>query len=194
MRKSMFVIAIGTSLLAACNNDEVVMLTDQEKADLRFLREEEKLARDVYLFSFNKYGEEIFSNIASSEQSHMNAVLNLLNKYDVEDPVGVNAEGVFVNETLQQLYVQLTAQSDQSLNDALTVGATIEDLDIHDIEELLGHTSNADLLNVYDRLTCGSRNHMRSFVGQLGTYVPTYISQVEYDAIIASSNEQCGGN
>jgi len=65
-------------------------------------------------------------------------------------------------------------------------------LDINDIKTFKSHTSNVDLINVYDNLTCGSRNHIRSFVGQLGTYTPIYISQAEYNVIINSSNEQCG--
>jgi hypothetical protein len=164
----------------------------QEKADLLFLREEEKLARDVYVYSYNKYGQSIFNNISNSEQSHMNSVLNLINKYGLTDPVTSNANGVFANSELQTLYNQLTAKSDTSLSKALEVGANIEDLDINDIKTFKNHTTNADLINVYDKLTCGSRNHMRSFVGQLGIYTPVYISQVEYNVIINSSNEQCG--
>jgi hypothetical protein len=192
MKKLIMILAVGLNLLTACNKDEIVPLSDQEKADLLFLREEEKLARDVYIYSYSKYGQNIFNNISNSEQSHMNSVLNLINKYGLTDPVTSNANGVFSNSELQTLYSQLTAKSDTSLNKALEVGANIEDLDINDIKTFKNHTTNTDLINVYDKLTCGSRNHMRSFVGQLGTYTPVYISQAEYNAIINSSNEQCG--
>lgn len=192
MKKLIIILAVGLNFLTACNKDEIVPLTDQEKADLLFLREEEKLARDVYIYSYNNYGQNIFNNISNSEQSHMNSVLNLITKYGLTDPVINNANGVFSNSKLQTLYNQLIAKSDISLSKALEVGANIEDLDINDIKTFKSHTTNADLINVYDKLTCGSRNHMRSFVGQLGTYTPVYISQAEYNAIINSSNEQCG--
>ena len=109
-------------------------ITEKEKSDLIFLREEEKLAHDVYVHSFKKYNQTIFSNISSSEQNHMNSVLNLLNTYRITDPVQNMAEGVFQNTVLQQLYTQLTLKSDSSLLKALEVGASIEDLDIYDIK------------------------------------------------------------
>ena len=193
MKKVLMILAVGISVLTACNkNEEIVPLSDQEKSDLIYLREEEKLAKDVYIFSYNQYGQSIFNNISSSEQSHMSSVLNLINKYGLTDPVANNAYGVFSNSELQALYNELTAKSASSLNKALEVGATIEDLDINDIKTFKSHTTNADLINVYDKLSCGSKNHMRSFVGQIGTYTPIYISQTEYNAIINASNEKCG--
>jgi hypothetical protein len=193
MKKVLMILAVGISVLTACNKNEVIVpLNDQEKSDLIYLREEEKLAKDVYIFSYNKYGQSIFNNISSSEQSHMSSILNLINKYGLTDPVANNAYGVFSNSELQALYNELTAKSDASLNMALEVGANIEDLDINDIKTFKSHTTNADLINVYDKLSCGSKNHMRSFVGQLGTYTPIYISQTEYNAIINATNEKCG--
>jgi len=194
MKKFIIFLLVGLSLITACNKeqDEIVPLSEQEKTDLRFLREEEKLARDVYVYSYNKYGESTFSSISNSEQTHMNSVLNLLNKYGLTDPVINDAYGVFSNSELQTLYNELTVKSDSSLNKALEVGVNIEGLDINDIKIFKSHTSNIDLINVYDKLSCGSRNHLRSFVGQLGSYLPVYISQTEYDAIVNSSNEQCG--
>lgn len=189
-------------VLSGCKKDVLTrggnssaILTQQEQDDLMFLREEEKLARDVYLFSFDKYGTSIFNNIAQSEQTHMDKVLTLLQKYNLPD-LASTQRGVFNNQTLQTLYDDLTAQSNISLIEALKVGATIEDLDINDIEEFESHTYAADLLNVYDKLRCGSRNHLRSFSSQLTanneTYTPQFITNTEYQAIISSPNEKCG--
>ena len=187
--------------LAACDQKEVLPPTDsgnddrlsnQEKLDLIFLREEEKLARDVYLYAYGKYNRNIFSNISSSEQNHTSSVLGILNMYELADPVTNNNVGVFTNRDLQSLYNDLIAKSESSLASALEVGATIEDLDINDIKTFRSHTTNEDFLNLYDKLTCGSRNHLRSFVKQSGSYNPSYISQSEYNSILSSSNEQCG--
>ena len=187
--------------LAACDQKEVLPPTDsgnddrlsnQEKLDLIFLREEEKLARDVYLYAYGKYNRNIFSNISSSEQNHTSSVLGILNMYELADPVTNNNVGVFTNRDLQSLYNDLIAKSESSLASALEVGATIEDLDINDIKTFRSHTTNEDFLNLYDKLTCGSRNHLRSFVKQSGTYNSSYISQSEYNSILSSSNEQCG--
>jgi hypothetical protein len=124
----------------------------------------------------------------------MNEVLTLLQKYEVTDPASSDT-GVFRNTELQQLYTALTAKTDLSLADALEVGATIEDLDIHDIDENLSRTIKDDLTSLYDKLQCGSRNHMRAYYGQLSdegvTYVPKYISQTRLDEILARSHENC---
>ena len=76
-------------------------LTDYEIEALLFMREEEKLARDVYLAMYEVWGTPIFSNIAGSEQAHMDAVAYLLEAYGLEDPVAGNPNGIFENDELQ---------------------------------------------------------------------------------------------
>ncbi len=170
-------------------------LTDEEKNMLKVLREEEKLARDVYLYAYEKYGLPIFSNIGNSEQRHMDQVLFLLEQYGLEDPA-LPKEGEFVNEELQSLYDQLTSKVDLSLMDALEVGATIEDLDIKDILEFIEDTDKAPIIDTFQRLECGSRNHMRAFISQItsrgGNYKPQFISPEMFRHIINSSHERCG--
>ena len=168
-------------------------ISPAESGSLSFMREEEKLARDVYITLYNKWGVNIFTNISNSEQTHMEAILMLLNKYSLTDPVGSNAVGVFNNTTLQNLYSQLVAQGNISVLEAYKVGATIEDLDIFDLKNALLGNDNQDIKLVYDMLTKGSRNHMRSFYKNIlnvgGTYLPQYITQAEFDAIINSAME-----
>lgn len=101
-------------------------LSEAEIAGLVYMREEEKLAQDVYLALYAEWGLPIFQNIANSEQTHTDAVKTLLDRYGVEDPAVETAAGEFVNADLQALYDQLTALGEQSLGDALKVGATIE--------------------------------------------------------------------
>jgi len=169
-------------------------LNGDELASIAYLREEEKLARDVYTTLYNKWGANPFTNIAKSEQTHMDAVLILLNKYSLPDPVGSNAVGVFNNATLQNLYNQLVAKGNISLLEAFKVGATIEDLDIFDLNKALLKIDNQDIKLVFDNLNKGSRNHMRSFYKNIlnngGGYSPQYITQAEFDAIINSEMEK----
>jgi hypothetical protein len=179
-------------------NNQVINLPKEplnadEQITLPLMREEEKLARDVYTFLFSKWQRNIFSNISSGEQSHMDAILLLLNKYNLPDPVGNNGPGVFTNSTLQNLYNQLIGQGSFSLPDALKVGATIEDLDIYDLKTALTKIDNQDIKLVYENLMKGSRNHLRTFYSNIlsegGTYIPQYITQTEFDAIINSPME-----
>ena len=196
-----FVAFITAILLSNCsndsNNDSLISLSQAEINDLKFLREEEKLARDVYLYSYNKYQLIIFDNISQSEQKHMNSVLNLMNKYGIPDSASTEI-GVFNNPDLQKLYNSLTLQANISSVDALKAGATIEDLDINDIDDFTANTSKPDLLNVYGNLNCGSKNHIRAFTSQLeingATYVPQFISLEEYNVILNSPSGGCGNN
>ncbi len=172
-------------------------LSDEERSGLVFMREEEKLARDVYSVLYDKWGVQIFSNIAQSEQTHTEAVRTILTKYNITDPVTDDTIGIFVNSDLQKLYTDLTAQGTISIEEALTVGAFIEDLDIADLQKQIAQTDNDDIKLVYENLMRGSRNHLRSFVSQLTnrgvTYEPKYITQSEFDTIIASPQETGSG-
>jgi hypothetical protein len=168
-------------------------LTADEILSLNWMREEEKLAHDVYLTLYDKWNINIFSNIASSEEKHTNSVLALLNKYNLPDPVGSNGRGVFSVNSLQTIYNELVTQGSVSILDGYKVGATIEDLDIMDLNNWIEKVDNEDLIYVYENLNKGSRNHMRSFYSQIlnsgGTYTAQYISQFEFDVIINGAKE-----
>lgn len=163
-------------------------------ADLTFVRQEEKLARDVYLTLFERWGATSFSSIAQSEQQHMDVMQGLLATYSVADPVADAERGVFVDPMLQGLYGELVSRGETSLTAALAVGADIEDLDLVDIETRLGSGPPADVVAAYQSLMKGSRNHLRSYVSQLSgagaSYAPTYLTTEAYAAIIASAHER----
>lgn len=172
-------------------------LTDDEIAGLIFMREEEKLAKDVYLGLYDLWGLNIFQNIASSEQTHTDAVKNLLDMFDIEDPADTSPTGVFANEDLQKLYDDLMVIGAQSLDDALKVGAAIEEIDILDLQEYLETTQDDKIRRVYQNLLRGSENHLRAFTSTLERqtgeiYEPQYMSRVDYDAIVLSGSSQGG--
>ena len=186
-------IGMGTSLADLVSQYPYQDLSEEERAGLIKMREEEKLARDVYLTLFNKWSHQVFSNIANSEQQHMDAVKSLLDKYGITDPVVDNTVGVFTDPHMTELYNALVQKGSTSIIDALLVGATIEDLDIYDLNILLAQTDNEDIQVIYQNLTKGSRNHMRAFTRTLGiygvTYTAQYLTQEEIDQIISGSWE-----
>lgn len=165
----------------------------EERNGLVLMREEEKMAHDVYSFLYDKWNIMIFNNIASSEQTHTDAVLKLLDKYDIDDPASGKNIGVFNDTSLQRMYNQLLINGNYSLLSALTVGATIEDLDIYDLEKLILKADNQDIAFVYNNLLKASRNHMRAFYSQIvnngGTYRAKYISQQQLEDIVNSPKE-----
>ena len=169
-------------------------LDEEEVLDLGFMREEEKLARDVYLSAYEDWDIRTFRQIARAEKTHMRAVLYFLRKYELPDPTEGNGVGVFSNPELQELYFQLVGLVSNSREDALWVGARVEEIDIADLHSALARTDNIDLQTLYQNLLKGSRNHLRAFhkkLTRLGiVYEPEYITQDEYDAIVYSPKEK----
>ena len=185
--------ASGTALTSLATG----VITPEDAAGLAYMREEEKLAHDVYALLHDTWGLPIFQNISTSEQTHSDAILALLERYNLSDPTAGKAAGEFSDTTLQNLYNQLTAQGSQSLAQAFKVGAAIEEIDILDLQERSAQTSLADIQLVYQNLEKGSRNHLRNFVktlqNQTGeTYTPQYLSEQAYQAIVSSGIERGG--
>jgi hypothetical protein len=178
-------------LLAASGN-----LDASEAASLLYMREEEKLAHDVYVTLFARWELPIFQNISQSEQIHTDAVKALIERYNLADPAS-NTVGVFTNPDLQSLYTSLVAQGSQSLSEALKVGAAIEEIDILDLEKYLSQTDNADIQQVFTNLKYGSYNHLNAFTSTLyrqkgETYQPQYLSLEAYQAIVDSVDNTTG--
>ena len=168
---------------------------EEEIADLLFMREEEKLAHDVYTVLYAQYSQQIFTKISDSEQIHTDAIMLLLDRYELEDPVGDNDLGVFTNEDLQTLYNGLIESGSQSLTEAFLVGLAIEEIDILDLEEAMAGTELPAILLVYENLLKGSHNHLRAYVRNYESetgevYVPRWLSQEAYDEILSADSGQ----
>lgn len=161
------------------------------------MREEEKMAQEVYLKFYELWGSNVFQNIVKSEASHASAVLTLLNHFGISDPASTEV-GVFSNESIQNLYNELIAAGSESALKAFETGAFIEEYDILDLEKLLETNTNADIQLVYGNLLKGSRNHLRAFVKQINIYGADYspfvLSDEYYQEIIESAMENGSGN
>jgi len=169
-------------------------LSGEEAADLTFMREEEKLARDVYKTLYKQWKAPVFSSISRSEQKHMDVMAAKLAAYDLPDPVVDNAVGSFVNSDLANLYAVLIAQGQASLLDALLVGALIEEVDIVDLQKAIARTTHPDLIMSYENLMRASRNHLRAFAGQIESlgvpYEAQLMDQLEVDMILDAPLER----
>ncbi len=169
-------------------------ISEAEAADILFMREEEKLARDVYLTLGELWDTPIFANIADAEQTHMDAVYGLIVSYELTDPVGENPIGVFEDPGLQSMYDDLIAQGSTSQADALEVGALIEEVDIEDLIDAMAITTMADIDTVWEQLLAGSQNHLRAFTSRLDAlgvdYTPSILDTDTYDGILASSTSR----
>lgn len=169
-------------------------LTDDEIAGLLWMREEEQLAHDVYMALGDQWGMRIFENISASERSHIDSLAELLDRYEIDDPMADLTAGTFTIPEMQDLHDQLVAQGAVSLVDALEVGAFIEELDIVDLRVRAAATDADDIDTVYARLEKGSRNHLRAFTSQLerrdAAYTPTQLDQAAFDEIVSGEMER----
>lgn len=159
------VIGVVLLLLAITSFASAQGLTYEEEYWLKYMREEEKLARDVYKHFSNLFPDaRIFANIADSEQTHMDVIKTLLDRYGIEDPVENNAEGAFYNVEIAALYAELTDPEKDTLVEALNAGVFIEKTDISDLEEAMAKTNRTDIKRAYSNLYNGSLNHLDAFL------------------------------
>jgi hypothetical protein len=172
-------------------------LSDAETAGLIKMREEEKLARDVYQALGEKWNVPVFKNIAVSENRHTEAVKALLSAHGVVDPVSDDTRGVFQNQDLAKLYTDLVARGQSSIAEAYRVGAYIEDLDIADLEKEMKTVTHEDIRVVYEHLQNGSENHLRAFnrnieIATGETYTPSFISKDTLEIILNDETRGMG--
>lgn len=145
------------------------ILSDVEKTGMAYMREEEKLAHDVYVQLHQLWGKHtpVFDRIANSEVRHTNAMRRLLQLHQQPDPVEQMGLGQFKSPELQKLYHDLMAKGKRSLIEALRVGVLIEEADIRDLQKELAQTNNPSILHVYGNLLRGAQNHLRAFMQEL---------------------------
>jgi len=155
-----------TSLVPMVSATTLTELSDAEIATLLWMREEEKLARDVYIELNAFWPAQVFENIAASEQRHFDALGAKLALYGIDDPA-LPAIGVFANPALQALHDELLALGMVSRVSALEVGVTIEETDMIDLRAAIDGTTSVPLQVTYEHLLNGSERHLASFIEEL---------------------------
>lgn len=185
-------------------------ITAGDEEHLVFMREEEKLARDVYTtFSIMYPRARAFGQIDNSEQKHTDAVKRLLDKYGIEDPSTDDNIGAFTGDNYGEYFTerfeQFIERGSNNVLDAMYVGAFIEELDMIDIRQCnqaildanpdvtecgLDTTKQTDIQRTMTNLLNGSKNHLRAYVRQIerrigyGNYEAQLLTQEEVDEIL----------
>ena len=131
---------------------------------LTYLREEERLARDVYTALYKLYPDATaFSRIANAEQRHFDSMGLMLSRYGLADPSSGLSAGTYANDTLTKLSAQLMTQAKVSVTEAYKVGVAIEQTDIADLQGILARDSEADAQRVFTHLLAASQHHLDAF-------------------------------
>ena len=163
----------GTVRVPLAAATSLTELSDAEIATLKWMREEEKLARDVYIELNAFWPAEIFVKIAESEQRHFDALGEKLDLYGIEDPA-TDQIGVFTDPELQALHDELLALGIASRVAALEVGVAIEEADMTDLQAAIDGTTSVPLRVTYEHLLTGSEHHLASFIKELEAAGITY--------------------
>ena len=131
---------------------------------LTHMREEERLARDLYTALGDKHGQVApFVNVARSEQAHFDAMGALLTRYALTDPAAGKEAGSYTEPALQALYDRLLASGSEALAKAYEAGITVEKQDIADLKAAISQTTRTDVQAVLTNLLRGSENHLAAF-------------------------------
>lgn len=160
-------LTLGLTLPATAVSPTPAGLSAAQAADLQFMREEEKLARDVYGALATKWASQVFANIRQSEQQHTDRLAALLAARGLADPGAALGPGQFADASLAALYAQLVAQGKSSRVEALKVGAAIEEIDIRDLDQRIASMPDAEVRLAYESLRDASWRHLASFVRNL---------------------------
>jgi hypothetical protein len=133
------------------------------KSQLKYMVEEEKLARDVYTVLAKTAAYPKFKNIANAEQFHMDQLSIVLKDYGIYNPTLKRGPGVYKNEELTARYKTLVTKGKLSSLDAIQVGIIIEEKDIADLTEMEKLITQEDIQFVVNYLKAGSINHLAAF-------------------------------
>lgn len=142
---------------------QAIQLSNDEIANILYMWQEEKLARDVYITLYEEWGATIFVNISESEQRHMDAIERLIELYNLDVSVMDNTVGMFDDPFFASLYEEFVDSGIGSLLDALIVGVSIEEQDIADLTEKLDQTTMRNVKRVFENLLAGSERHLAAF-------------------------------
>lgn len=162
---------LAAGLVTLSTGISALALTPAESTSILFMKQEEKLARDVYQTLADRWGLAVFKNIARSEQRHMDALSTLAERYQLEDTTPAES-GLFTVPELQKLHDELVARGQSSVEAALQVGVVIEETDIADLKEAIAASSDPQLLRVYGNLLRGSTHHLSAFQTGIATGDP----------------------
>ncbi|ATD72829.1 MULTISPECIES: DUF2202 domain-containing protein [Gordonia] len=159
------VAGFGAAVASAQEPDESAggALSSQEQSDLVMMREEERLARDLYQQFAQQWGAQIFERISTSEQRHYDAVGTLLGRYGVSDPSAGLAAGTYSDPQLQSAYDGWLARGLASVEQAYAVGAELEAADITELTTAIEVSDEDAIDRVYGKLRTGSEHHLEAF-------------------------------
>jgi len=117
---------------------------------LKYAIQDEYLAKAEYELIMQKFGEQRpFSNIMQAEEYHIEILLPLFTKYNIEIPLDLSDQHVILPDDIKT---------------ALETGVNAEIVNIEMYEKFLDKEDlPADVAEVFEELKRGSENHLEAF-------------------------------
>jgi hypothetical protein len=172
--------------------DSTADLTADEIEFIFAVREDEKIARDLYISFFGKFGLKPFENIGKAEDNHIKATEKLFDYYEIDYPA-LSGNGKFENAIRQKLFDSLLLKVNTEL-DAFKVMAVLEESNIVEYGAVIKTVVNPNIKMVIENLAKASANHFKAAIRQItalgGTYTPEFLTQEQYRAVIAIGFEK----
>lgn len=172
-------------------------LNAEETSKLLYLRSVEKMAYDIYVSLADRWQLPMLFKMKQGESIHQAFITTLLAKYQLADPYATHStRGVYQEQDLDKLFSQLLPQSLQSFSKTLAVIATIEEFEIHKLQEALATTDSQDVKFLYQNLLKDARNHLRTSINTLRNkdqtynYSPQYLTTDEFNQIVNAPKER----
>jgi|GEM_PF-608524 len=148
-------------------------LDEQAQEHVAFIREEERLARDLYTaLDAHHDGLAPFSMIKNAEQRHFDAAGRLIDIYHLDDPSEGAEAGEYAFDELQERYDGWLERGLKSEQEAFTVGVELETADIADLEKMIADIDNAQVDRVLGHLLQGSEHHLDAFTKAVNGELP----------------------
>lgn len=183
--------ADGISTLTRASVAPVLTVTASLSADeiefLFALREDEKMARDLYTVFAAKYSTAPqIDRIAAAENSHIAYVEAVLDYYEISYPA-MTAAGLFEDAKRQAIYNELADKSGTLLEVYATMAA-VEEESVSAYKSVQSEITNENIALVITNMIKASSNHLKAAVCQIivggSTYTPLYLSAEEFGTIV----------
>lgn len=156
----------GSGQGSPLGNEPAGTLSTELKNELIYLAEEEKVAHDLYVLAYDKWGIETFSNISGAETRHFNIMNKTLALYGLPSETSMGKAGVFEDTELQAAYDKLAKRIKSSKSAAVAVGVLAEKTDIADLRAALAMNPPSDVKQVLSNLVRASKKHLSAFKKQ----------------------------
>lgn len=164
-------------------------LTTDEIEFIYAVREDEKLAHNLYIYFVTQYPTaRQLANIGNAEINHITTIERVFTYYEIDFPT-LGQPGVFTDENRQAIYTRLTAQG-STLHEAYQVMAALEEENIVIYSKVASELTNPNLQLIINNLAQSSENHFKVLVNQItawgSIYTPTLLEASQYEEILDS--------